>query len=149
MHYLKPRLSEKAFAQSQATNTYVVDVPSELNKHEIAQAVAKQFDVEVKKVRVVSRPGKSKRVMNLTGKRSSNRTGTQSDLRKAYVTLVKGSHLPFFEAEEAEVAEAAKEADKAKKSGKKSDDKKSTVAVDTKTTKPRGLKKLVGKKESK
>lgn len=122
MHYIKPRLSEKAFAQSQLNNTFVLDVPAGLNKHEVAIAVAKQFDVEVTSVRLVNRPGKAKRVMNLTGKRSANRQGSQSDLRKAYVTLAKGSHLPFFQAEEAEVAEAAKAAEKAdKKADKKTE----------------------------
>lgn len=135
MHYLKPRLSEKAFAQSQATNTFVIDVPAGLNKHEIAHAVAKQFDVEVKTVRLVNRAGKAKRVMNLTGKRSSNRQGVQADVRKAYVTLAKGNHLPFFQAEEAEVAEAAKAAEKAKKTDKKATEKK-TDKVEKKADKP-------------
>lgn len=124
MHFLKPRLSEKAFAQSQATNTFVIDVPSDLNKHEIAQAVAKQFDVTVSSVRLVNRPGKAKRVINLTGKRSSNRQGTQQKLRKAYVTLAAGSHLPFFEAEEAEVAKAAEAKKKEAKKADKKEDKK-------------------------
>jgi large subunit ribosomal protein L23 len=111
MHVLKPRLSEKAYALSLTTNTFAIDVPSELNKHEVADAVAKQFEVSVKSVRIVNRKGKTKRVMNTTGKRSSNRTGTQADIKKAYVTLNAGSHLPFFAAAEAEVAEAAKKAE--------------------------------------
>jgi large subunit ribosomal protein L23 len=118
MHVLKPRLSEKAYAASQKTNTFVIDVPGDLNKHEIADAVAKQFEVSIKTVRIVNRKGKTKRVMNTTGKRSSNRAGTQSDLKKAYITLNAGSHLPFFEAEEAEAAEAVK-AEKAPKTDKK------------------------------
>lgn len=122
MYLLKPRLSEKAYGTSQATNTYVIDVPGELNKHEIADAVAKQFEVTVKSVRVINRKGKQKRVMNTTGKRSANRMGTQSDIKKAYITLAAGSHLPFFEAEEKEAVEAAKAEEKAtKKSDKKTD----------------------------
>ena len=121
MQVLKPRLSEKAYATAQASNTFVIDVPSELNKHEIAAAVAKQFEVTVKTVRVVTRKGKTKRVMNTTGKRYSNRYGSQSDLKKAYITLAAGSHLPFFEAEEAEAKEAAKAEEKAKKADKKAD----------------------------
>jgi large subunit ribosomal protein L23 len=112
MHVLKPRLSEKAYATSQATNTFVIDVPSELNKHEVAAAIEKQFEVSVKSVRVVNRKGKTKRVMNTTGKRYSNRHGVQGGIKKAYITLNAGSHLPFFEAEEAEAKEAAKAADK-------------------------------------
>ncbi|QQS19630.1 50S ribosomal protein L23 [Candidatus Saccharibacteria bacterium] len=139
MHFVKPRLSEKAFGLSQLTNTFAVDVPSGLNKHEIADAVEKQFNVSVKRVRVVNRPGKVKRVMNTTGKRSSNRKGVQADLRKAYVTLAAGSHLPFFAAAEEEIAKEAKAAEKAKKTESKTSDK----------PKVKGLKKLVGKKEAK
>ena len=122
MHVLKPRLSEKAYGTAQATNTFVIDVPTELNKHEIAAAVAKQFEVTVKSVRVVSRKGKVKRVMNTSGKRYSNRSGSQADLKKAYITLAAGSHLPFFEAEEAEAKDAVKAEEKAaKKADKKAD----------------------------
>jgi large subunit ribosomal protein L23 len=138
MHTLKPRLSEKAFGLSQTTNTFVIDVPSELNRYEVASAVEKQFDVKVKAVRVVNRKGKVKRVMNLTGKRSSNRKGIQADSKKAYVTLAAGSHLPFFAAAEEEMAKEAKAAEKAKKASETKAD-----------TKPKGLKKLVGKKDSK
>jgi len=119
MHLLKPRLSEKAYATSMATNTFVLDVPVELNKHEVAEAVAKQFEVTVKTVRIVNRKGKQKRVMNTTGKRYTNRQGTQSDIKKAYVTLAQGSHLPFFEAEEAEAKEAEKSDKKADAKSKK------------------------------
>jgi large subunit ribosomal protein L23 len=121
MFVLKPRLSEKAYALSQINNTFVIDVPTELNKHEIAATVEKQFEVKVKTVRTISRKGKSKRVMNTTGKRSSNRHGSQSDIKKAYITLQAGSHLPFFEAEEAEAKEAVKADEKAKKADKKSE----------------------------
>lgn len=117
---LKPRLSEKAYATSQASNTFVIDVPTELNKHEVADAVEKQFDVKVKSVRTVNRKGKTKRIMNTTGKRSANRYGSQTSIKKAYVTLLPGSHLPFFEAEEKEAVEAVKaEAKAAKKADKK------------------------------
>ena len=117
---LKPRLSEKAYATSQATNTFVIDVPAELNKHEVAASVEKQFEVKVKSVRTVNRKGKLKRIMNTTGKRSANRQGSQASIKKAYVTLMAGSHLPFFEAEEAEAAEAVQPEVKApKKTDKK------------------------------
>jgi large subunit ribosomal protein L23 len=119
MHLLKPRLSEKAYATSQATNTFVIDVPQELNKHEVAAAVEKQFEVSVKSVRVINRKGKTKRVMNTTGKRYSNRHGSQAAIKKAYITLNAGSHLPFFQAEEAEAKEAAKASEKADKKADK------------------------------
>jgi large subunit ribosomal protein L23 len=123
MHVLKPRLSEKAYGTAQATNTFVIDVPAELNKHEIAATVEKQFEVSVKSVRTVNRKGKAKRIMNTTGKRASNRKGSQSDIKKAYITLNTGSHLPFFEAEEAEAKEAVKAAEKADKKAPKAEKK--------------------------
>lgn len=119
MHTLKPRLTEKAFALSQSLNTFAIDVPTGLNKHEIADAVESQFDVKVKAVRIVKRAGKVKRVVNITGKRTSNQKGSQTAIRKAYVTLAEGSHLPFFAAEEKEIEDAKKEKDKAKKADKK------------------------------
>jgi large subunit ribosomal protein L23 len=113
-------MSEKSFALSQATNTFAIDVPAGLDSVEVKQAVEKQFEVKVAKVRMVNRKGKVKRVINVTGKRSSNRTGVKADVRKAYVTLAEGSHLPFFAAEEKEIEDAKKEAEK---KAKKADDK--------------------------
>jgi large subunit ribosomal protein L23 len=132
MHLLNPRLSEKAYATSQATNTFPLDVPAELNKYEIATAVEQQFEVHVKSVRIVNRKGKSKRVMSTNGKRYTNRHGVQSDIKKAYVTLQAGSHLPFFEAAEAEAKDIAKTEEKAKKAG---DKKKATTPVAKSTAK--------------
>lgn len=119
MHVLKPRMSEKSFALSQTTNTFAIDVPAGLDSVEVAKAVEKQFEVKVAKVRMVNRKGKTKRVINITGRRSSNRTGVKTAVRKAYVTLAEGSHLPFFAAEEKEIEDAKKEAEKqAKKADK-------------------------------
>ncbi len=135
MHTLKPRLSEKSFALSQTRNTYAIDIPVGINKYEVAEAVEKQFDVKVSDVRIINRKGKIKRIINTSGKRSSNRQGVQNDLRKAYVTLAEGSHLPFFAAEEKEIADAAKEADKKSKKSDKKAEKKATKADETKETK--------------
>lgn len=120
MHVLKPRMSEKSFALSQTNNTFAIDVPAGLDSVEVKAAVERQFEVKVAKVRMVNRKGKTKRVINLTGKRASNRQGVKADVRKAYVTLAEGSHLPFFAAEEKEIEDAKKEADK---KAKKADDK--------------------------
>lgn len=145
MFVLKPRLSEKAYATSQATNTFVIDVPTDMNKHDIASAVEKQFEVKVKDVRTVSRKGKAKRVINTTGRRMSNRPGTQSAIKKAYITLAAGNHLPFFEAEEKEAAEAAKAAEKEAKKV----DKKSETTEKKGVASKLGLKKTAKKEEEK
>jgi large subunit ribosomal protein L23 len=135
MHVLKPRLSEKAFGMSQATNTFAIDVPTELNKFEVADAVEKQFDVKVARVRLINRKGKAKRVMNLTGKRTSNQHGTQNAIKKAYVTLKPGSHLPFFAAAEEEIAKAEEAEKKAKKKAEKKAEPKAEKTAAKKATK--------------
>ena len=127
---LRPRLSEKTYAQSES-RVYVVEVPASINKHDVARAIEAQFDVKVNKVNITNVKGKTKRTMSVTGKRYLNSNVKRSDVKKAYVTLAEGNSLPFFAAiEEEEQKEqatqaqidkaAAKQADKeAKKSTKR------------------------------
>jgi large subunit ribosomal protein L23 len=98
---LRPRLSEKTYGLS-VQRTYVVDVPTDVNKHTVARAVEAQFEVKVSSVNIMNLKGKAKRVISLTGKRLSNTQGKRNDLKKAYVTLAEGHSLPFFEAIEQE-----------------------------------------------
>lgn len=107
---LQPRMSEKAFATSQALNTYVFVVPGDATKHTVARAVAAQFDVVVTTVNVVNVKGKAKRTVSRGGRRVA--TGQQSDIKKAYVTLAEGSSLPFFAEMTEEAAEVDKKAEK-------------------------------------
>jgi large subunit ribosomal protein L23 len=120
---LKPRLNEKTYTLS-ANQVYVFDVDKSVNKHTVARAVEAQFEVKVVSVNTTNINGKAKRIISLNGKRSKNANGKRNDFKKAYVTLVKGDSLPFFNAvEESEQKEqaiqekvdkaAAKEADKA------------------------------------
>lgn len=123
---LKPRLSEKAYALSQANNTFVFEVPKGANKHSVARAVESQYDVTVEEVKVIVLKGKAKRTIRKGGKIAK---GRQSDVKKAYVKLKAGDSLPIFAAVEeaeqkqekvAEIAEKAavkraKKADKEKK----------------------------------
>lgn len=113
---LKPRMSEKTYASSQANNTFVFDVPNSINKHEIARAVSAQFDVTVTGVRVVILKGKTKKSYRKGGR---SVVGNRSDTKKAYVTLKDGDSIPVFAAiEEAEKAEAKAAEKKAKKEKK-------------------------------
>jgi large subunit ribosomal protein L23 len=97
---LKPRLSEKAFALSQA-NTYVFVVPGDANKHSVARAVEAQFGVTVLDVNVLNLKGKPKRTVSKGGRRVAK--GSTSDVKKAFVTIAEGQSLPIFAAtEEAE-----------------------------------------------
>lgn len=128
---LRPRMSEKAYAQSQA-QTYVFVVAREANKHSIARAVEAQYGVTVVDVNVLNQKGKAKRTVSRGGRRVAN--GAQSDIKKAYVTLAEGQTLPVFDAiEEAEANEeklnkqvekaAAKAEKKAEKAAKKTEKK--------------------------
>lgn len=115
---LKPRMSEKTYASSLATNTFVFDVPKSSNKIQIAAAVAEQYEVTVTNVRVVVVKGKQARSIRL-GKYRKNVMGQRSDYKKAYVTLKEGDSIPVFAAiEEANAAEA-KAAEKVAKAAKK------------------------------
>jgi ribosomal protein L23 len=87
---------------SEAGNTYIFEVPAEANRHTVARAVEAQYEVGVKKVRMVKVPGKTKRSI----RRGRTANSSRSDIRKAYVTLNEGDKLPIFSS----VEEPAKEA---------------------------------------
>ena len=114
---LKPRLSEKSYAQSQVLRTYVFDVPAEANRQTVAAAVTEQFEVEVIKVNIANAKGKNKRTF--INRRGKFVRGTRSDVKKAYVTLKEGDKLPIFAQEEEEEAKAAKAEEKAAKKAAK------------------------------
>lgn len=95
---LKPRISEKGYALSEKSNTYVFQVSSNVNKFEVAQAVAVQYEVSVINVRLAGVPGKAVRSYRKSGRRSVS--AKRSDIRKAYVTLKEGDKLPIFAAVE-------------------------------------------------
>jgi len=95
---LRPRLSEKAYGLSEQRNTYVFEVASGINSLSVADAVAKQYEVSVTKVRIAAAPAKNKRSYQRGG-RVVHRSQT-SPLRKAYVTLKEGDKLPLFAAME-------------------------------------------------
>lgn len=125
---LRPRLSEKTYAQSEK-RVYVVDVPQDVNKHTVARAIEAQFEVKVTKVNIANIPGKSKRIISLTGKRMKNAEGKRNDIKKAYVTLAEGHSLPFFaavEEEEAQEQKAQAQFDKAAEKQAKKEEKKAS-----------------------
>jgi large subunit ribosomal protein L23 len=117
---LKPRMSEKTYGQS-SSGVFVFDVDSSLNKHQIADAVAKTYEVTVVDVRIVVVKGKVKR----SYRNRKYETGVRQDVKKAYVTLKKGDSIPIFaaveQAEEAKMSDkkAEKKAEKQVKKSKK------------------------------
>lgn len=80
----KPVITEKALDKGQ-NNEYVFDVSLKASKHQIAAAVEALFKVEVDTVKTLVRKGKSKRAG------SKRLTKKLPDVKKAYVTLKKGS----------------------------------------------------------
>lgn len=111
---LKPRMSEKAYAQSHELNTFVFDVPKTANKFEIAKAVESQFSVTVEGVKVLVSKGKTARSIRIGGVRK-NVYGKRPDVKKAYVRLKEGDTIPIF----ASIDEAEEKAKKAEKKQKK------------------------------
>ena len=99
---LKPRMSEKAYAQSQTDNVYIFVVPGTANKHTIADAVTAQFDVTVTNVRTVIQKGKA---VQSRHKRSRAVTVHRADMKKAYVTLKAGDSIAIFDVPEEQPVE--------------------------------------------
>lgn len=89
-----PITTEKAFIQSQK-NVYTFNVPMTANRVQIVDAIESQYGVSVKAVKIVIQNGKAVRFSR--GKNRYPGTSSRSDSKKAYVTLVSGNTLPFFE----------------------------------------------------
>ena len=105
---LKPKLSEKTYAQS-LNRVYAFEVPVGVNKHTVARAVEAQFEVTVTEVNILNSKGKAKRTVAKKGRLQLK--GREAASKKAYVTLAEGNSLPFFAAiEEAEEKQASTQA---------------------------------------
>lgn len=111
---LRPRMSEKAYEQSQ-NNVYVFVVDKNAGKQTIAAAVEAQYKVSVTTVNTTVIKGKAKRTVRKGGRPVA---GRDSDIKKAYVTLKQGDSIPLFASAE-ETKEDDKSAKKAKKEEKK------------------------------
>lgn len=90
-----PRATEKAYAQSLATNTYVFSVPLDANKQQIIAAVESQFDVKVTNIKTLVQSGKAVRFSR--GKNRYQGTTNRKDSKKAYVTLAEGDSIQVFD----------------------------------------------------
>ena len=90
-----PRTTEKAYAQSLATNTYVFNVPLDANKQQIIAAVETQFDVNVTNIKTLVQNGKAVRYSR--GKNRYPGTTNRKDSKKAYVTIAEGQSIQVFD----------------------------------------------------
>lgn len=96
---ITPRVSEKAYGQAGALNTYVFVVPLSANKIEVKKAIETEYSVEVIDVNITRTSGKTKKSYRKGGRTI---TGTRSDLKKAYVRIKEGQTIPVFAAQEQE-----------------------------------------------
>lgn len=81
-----PHFSEKALIGTEK-GVYVFKVPADTNKHEVAAAIEKFFNVVPAKVRMVNLPAKTRALRTRRG------VGTSARRHKAYVYLKKGDTL--------------------------------------------------------
>ena len=126
---LKPRMSEKTYAQSHAVNTYAFDVPKTANKIEVARAVSSQFKVTVEDVRIAIIKGKMARSIRIGGTRKAV-SGKRPDIKKAYVRIKSGETIPIFASiDEAEEKAKKAEAKAAKKASTDKPDKASDKTI--------------------
>lgn len=81
-----PHFSEKALIGS-GSGVYVFQVPADANKHEVAAAIEKFYNVVPVKVRMANLPAKTVSLRTRRG------VGTRARRHKAYVYLKKGDTL--------------------------------------------------------
>lgn len=90
-----PRATEKAYAQSLSTNTYLFTVPLDANKQQIKDAIEAQFEVSVTSIKTLVQSGKAVRFSR--GKNRYPGNTTRKDTKKAYVTLAEGDSIQVFD----------------------------------------------------
>lgn len=84
-----PIITEKT-TRSAEHNQFVFKVDPQVTKQVVKVAVEALYDVKVKGVNIVNLQGKTKRFRG--------RTGTRSDIKKAYVRLEKGETIELAKA---------------------------------------------------
>ena len=86
----KPLVTEKTTVLKNEQNQVVFQVHPAANKLQVAKAVEEAFDVRVAKVNMVTKkPRERKRFGRIMGKKAG--------LKKAYISLVPGDKIEYFE----------------------------------------------------
>jgi large subunit ribosomal protein L23 len=85
----KPLFTEKGAMLKEKENKVLVEVSTDVNKHDIKRAIEEIFKVKVEKVATIKTEGKWKRYGKSLGKRPGR--------KKAIITLKKGEKLDFVE----------------------------------------------------
>lgn len=93
---VRPVITEKTTGLMEDENVYTFIVNKDANKHEIARAVEKTWDVTVLDVRTMRYSGKAKR--SILGRIHKNWSlGRRPSFKKAVVQLAKGDHIELYE----------------------------------------------------
>ena len=93
---VRPVVTEKSTDMIENMNVYTFIVSKDANKHEIARAVEKAWEVTVLDVRTMRYAGKSKR--SVLGRIHKNwALGRRPSFKKAVVQLAEGDHIEFYE----------------------------------------------------
>ncbi len=85
----KPLITEKSSIGREEQNLATFAVDPNATKHDIRRAVETLFEVEVKTVRTMRQPRKSRRV--------GMKIGRRAEWKKAIVELAEGHSIEFFE----------------------------------------------------
>ena len=143
MNVLVPRMSEKSFKLSQERNTYVFNVPLDMNRTQVADAIKAQYSVEVVDVTIAIAKGKAVRHIRKGGRVN---VGTRANVKKAYVRLAVGNSLPIFAAVEEEIksekdSKSAETPEKAKRGifGRKNEKATKAAGAATKVTRTQAM----------
>ncbi len=89
---VKPVVTEKMSAISEASGKYGFIVSVDANKIEIAKAIKDKFSVDVEKINTIRYDGKKKTQMTKKGRFS----GKKPQYKKALVTLKEGQKIDLF-----------------------------------------------------
>ena len=85
---IKPLVTEKSTHQQATRNSYAFQVNVAANKHQIKDAIQRQYNVKVLDVRTMNRKGKPRR--------ARYKMSTTSDWKKAVVVLDENSRIELF-----------------------------------------------------
>ena len=85
---IKPLVTEKSTHQQTTRNAYAFQVNPAANKHQIKDAIERQYNVKVTDVRTMNRKGKPRR--------TRTRMTTTSDWKRAVVVLDENSRIELF-----------------------------------------------------
>ena len=85
---IKPLVTEKSTHQQTTRNAYAFEVNPAANKHQIKDAVERQYNVKVTDVRTMNRKGKPRR--------TKTKMTTTSDWKRAVVVLDENSRIELF-----------------------------------------------------